>query len=102
MQVSGRFDGLDPATKTQLLAEQADHDVLVSAFSPEGSLTYSPSLTRFTLRYLLTVTEASAAEADEAAVVEGELLARELLDARGLTHKSLTTSSTCLEDVKRR
>ena len=71
-----------------------------SAFTPQGTFTYAPSLTRFTLRYLLEVWEESAAEADEAAAVEGELLASEYLASRGITHKPLTVSAVCLQDVK--
>lgn len=102
MQVAGRFAGLDPDTQQRLRAEQPAHDITVSAFCPEGSFSYAAALTRFTVRYLLEVTEPTAVEADEAALVEAELLARELLDARGLGHRGLTTTATCLDDVRRR
>jgi hypothetical protein len=52
------------------------------------------------LRYLLKVSEGSAAEADEAAVIEGELLATEFLETRDIRHKPLSVSATCLDDVK--
>jgi hypothetical protein len=65
-----------------------------------GTFTYAPSLTRFTFRYLLEVSEESAAEADEAAAVEGELLASDKLATRGITHKPLTISAVCMQDVK--
>ena len=100
VQVTGQFADLAPALQRQLLDEQADHDVLVSAFTPAGTLTYTPTLTRFTLRYLLEVEDTSAAEADAAALVEGELLAADFLESRGLTHKTLTVSALCLQDVK--
>lgn len=92
--------GLTPACKAQLLDGQADHDVFASAFTPEGTFTYAPSLTRFTLRYLLEVKDASAAEADAAALIEGELLATDFLASRGLAHKPLNITAMCLQDVK--
>jgi hypothetical protein len=100
VQVTGQFAHLTPARKGQLLEEQATHDVLVSAFTPAGTFTYTTSLTRFTLRYLLEVDEDSAAEADAAALVEGELLATDMLESHGLTHKPLIVSAVCLQDVK--
>jgi hypothetical protein len=98
--VSGQFAAPTPAVRARLRAEQADHDVFISAFTPEGTFTYTPSLTRFTLRYLLEVSEESAAEADEAAAVEGELLASHYLESRGISHKPMTVSAVCMQDVK--
>ena len=73
VQVTGQLADLTPTVRAQLRAEQAEHDLFLAAFTPEGTFTYSPTLTRFTLRYLLEVSEDSAAEADQAAAVEGEL-----------------------------
>lgn len=100
VEVAGQFTGLTPAVSAQLLGQQAEHDRLLAAFTPEGTFTYTPTLTRFTLRYLLEVSEDSAAEADEAAGVEGELLAAQYLDSRGITHKPLTVTAVCMDDVK--
>jgi hypothetical protein len=100
--VIGQFATLTSAIQARLRAEQPDHDVFVSAFTPEGTFAYAPSLTRFTLRYLLEVSDESAAASDEAAVVEGELLAAQFLESQGITHKPLTVSAVCLQDVKRR
>lgn len=100
VQATGRFADLTPGLKRHLLDEQADHDVLLSAFTTAGTFSYTPSLTRFTLRYLLEVVDTSAVEADAAVLVEGELLAADFLESRGLTHKPLTVSAVCLQDVK--
>ena len=100
VHVSGQFAALTPAARAQLRAQQPDHDVFGSAFTPEGTFTYAPSLTRFTLRYLLEVLEESAAEADEAAALEGELLASGYLDSRGISRRPLTISAVCMQDVK--
>jgi hypothetical protein len=100
VQATGQFAALTSAFSAQLRDEQADHDVFVSAFTQEGTFSYTPTLTRFTLRYLLELSEGSAAEADEAAVVEGELLAADFLESRGITYKSLTVSAVCMQDVR--
>ena len=98
--VSGQFAALTPAVREHLRSEQADHDVFASAFTAAGTFTYTPTLTRFTLRYLLDCAENSAAEADGDVVVEAELLAEEFLRARGIGHRPLTVSAVCLQDVK--
>jgi hypothetical protein len=100
VQVTGQFTGLNPPASAQLQAEQAEHDVFLSTFTREGTVTYTPTLTRFTLRYLLEVSEESAAEADGAATVEGELMAAQFLESRSITHKPLTVTAVCLDDVK--
>ena len=100
VQVTGQFADLVPTARAQLQASQAEHDVFLAAFTPEGTFTYTPTLTRFTLRYLLDVSEGSAAEADEAAAVEGELLAITFLESRRITHKPLSVTAVCLDDVK--
>lgn len=100
MQMTGQFAGLTPAVRAQLRNEQGEHDRLVAAFTPEGTFTYTPTLTRFSVQYLLEVSEDSAAEADEAAGVEGELLADQYLESRGITHKPMTVTAVCMDDVK--
>ncbi len=49
--VRGFFDGLDDEQRAWLRAEQPDHDILRSAFSREGSLTYEPNLSAFSFRF---------------------------------------------------
>jgi hypothetical protein len=100
VQVIGQFAGLTPAVSGQLRDEQGAHDLLLAAFTPEGTFTYASTLTRFTLRYLLEVSEDSAAEADEAAGVEGELMAAQYLESRGIAHKPMTVTAVCMDDVK--
>ncbi|RKS75599.1 hypothetical protein CLV35_2073 [Motilibacter peucedani] len=99
VQVTGRFDAPAPDVREQLLAEQPAHDVYASAFTPSGTFTYTPTLTRFTLRYLLDVDESSAAEADVVAELEGEVRAVDYLAGRGIPAKGLRTTTTCIEDV---
>jgi hypothetical protein len=44
--------------------------------------------------------EDSAAEADEAAGVEGELLAAQFLESRRIARKPLAVTAVCTDDVK--
>jgi hypothetical protein len=74
VQVTGQFADLTPTVRAQLRDEQAEHDLFLAAFTPEETFTYAPTLTRFTLRYLL--------------------------EARSITHKPLTVSAVCMDDVK--
>ncbi len=101
-EVVGQFDRPTGGVRERLLAEQGDHDVFASAFTEAGCLTYGPTLTRFTVRYLLSVTAASSIAADADAATLAELATLELLEAGEVPHKDLTVSLTCLEDLKRR
>jgi hypothetical protein len=46
VHVSDQFAGLTPAVSAQLRGEQAEHDLFLSAFTPAGTFTYTPTLTR--------------------------------------------------------
>ena len=100
VQVTGQFDRPASAVRERLLAEQSAHDVFASAFVAEGTFSYTPTLTRFTLRYLLDIDQGSAADADMAAELEGEILAGSYLEERDIPFKALTVSVTCVQDVK--
>jgi hypothetical protein len=102
VEVSGQFDQLTPHLREQLLAEQPAHDRTTSAFVPEGTFSYTPTLTRFFFRYLLDLEGPSAVEADAAAEFEGEVRATEYLEQRGIGSKQITVTSTCLQDLKSR
>lgn len=98
--VAGRFAGLTPEQKDRLRAEAAEHDMFHAAFTPEGTFIYSDALTRFTVRSLVTSEEGAPADADAEAVALAEDAARGLLAGQGLGYKHLTSTFTCLEDVK--
>lgn len=100
IQVTGYFDRPEEAVRQRLLQQQPEHDVVNSAFCPEGSFSYTPTLTRFTFRYLLNVDEDSREEADSVAAFEGELRATEYLSTRGYPFKPLAVAATCMDDVK--
>src|SRR3954471_24061846 len=62
--VRGVFDGLDEAQRTRLLAEAAAHDLLVSSFTEEGTLSYDERLAAFPYRVLLPLEAGSRGEGD--------------------------------------
>jgi hypothetical protein len=52
------------------------------------------------LAQLLDRADDSVAETDEGAVIEGEVLAENLLQSRGIGHRPLIVSAVCIQDVK--
>lgn len=49
--VRGRFRELTDEARRYLARAQAEHDIFVSAFTPEGTFTYDTRLAFFNLRY---------------------------------------------------
>jgi hypothetical protein len=96
--VRGVFDGLDEAQRTRLLAEAAAHDLLVSSFTEEGTLSYDERLAAFSHRVLVRV-DGRPGEEDDAHTA-GELAAMSYLDAAGLGYRNVRSSVTCMDDVK--
>jgi hypothetical protein len=96
--VRGVFAGLDEGQRTALREAAADHDVFVSAFTEEGTLTYDGHLSAFSHRVVVQV-EAGPDEDDDAHAA-GQLSAMEQLDAAGLGYRTLRSTVTCMDDVK--
>jgi len=98
--VRGRFRDLDDKARQYLVRAQPEHDVFVSAFTPEGTFTYDDRIQFFNLRY-----EVRAADSDEAAVV-GEVEAEAFLRTMGFGHGDLKVDvvdvSAIWDDVERR
>lgn len=102
-EVVGQFQRPDGELRERLLAQQGEHDVFSSAFTEDGCWTYGPTLTRFTVRHLLTVTAPSAVEADGEAHTEALVRSMALLEGHGVAWRGgLSASVTCLEDVRAR
>lgn len=89
--VRGSFDALTADQRAALLAEAAEHDVLNSAFTEEGKLTYDLAMRPFfTFRYL------EHGEREEDIVPAGERAqakAEEWLVERGYGYKGLKVSA---------
>ena len=100
VEVSGQFDRPAGDVRQALTDAQRDHERTAAAFTADGTLTYSASLTRFMFRYLIEVEESSAVEADGMAVLMAELRAQDYLAARDIPSKGTHTTATCLEDLK--
>ncbi|TNM70168.1 hypothetical protein FHN55_00225 [Streptomyces sp. NP160] len=102
-EVVGQFVRPEGELRERLLATQGEHDVFSSAFTEDGCWTYGPTLTRFTVRHLLTVDAASAVEADEDARAEALLRSMAVLEEHGVAWRGdLSVSLTCLQDLRLR
>ena len=94
----GRFDGLDEPARARLRAEAAQHDLLTTQFTDEGTLTYDQRIDAFQYRVVVRVDPGPGEE--EVALTAGELSAVEHLEAAGLGYRDLRVSATSLDDVK--
>ena len=75
IEVIGQFDRPQGVVRERLLARAPHHELITSAFTPEGTFSYNASLTRFTFKYLVTSDADSAVAADASAAEEAELKA---------------------------
>jgi hypothetical protein len=101
--VRGRFAELTEQSRAYLLRAQADHDIFLSAYTPEGTFTYDAAIAFFNLRYELRASGTDAAE-----LVELEALdeAGRFLATMGFGSKKLRADvvdmSTMTNDLRRR
>lgn len=73
----GQFAGLTDEARRYLTGAQAEHDIFVSAYTPEGTFTYDSRILFFNLRYELRSAAAdAAADASAAGLREAELFLR--------------------------
>ena len=99
--VRGFFDGLDDEQRAWLRAEQPDHDILRSAFSREGSLTYEPNLSAFSFRYEVRTSDEDGDDHHDAAIEIGMAQAEAALAAMGVGAKHLRATAADMADVWR-
>lgn len=95
--VKGVFDGLSEPQRAELVAAQAEHSFLHTAYTPEGYLAYDlPARPFFTFRY-------AAEAADETEIPAITVRARERAAAwmaqRGYPIKNLTAQAVDLSEV---
>ena len=87
----GRFSGLDDRQRARLTAALAEHDIFVSAYTPEGTFTYDQRLEFFNLRYEIRIDEGDSTV--EAAVERGRAEAELFLRTLGYGHKGLRVTA---------
>jgi hypothetical protein len=89
--VRGRFGALTPRASEYLRANQLDHDVSNSAYTPDGTLTYDTANDYFSLRYEIRV---SADDPDGVAADRRVDEAEHFLRAMGFDHRPLRVTVT--------
>jgi Family of unknown function (DUF6204) len=95
--VRGAFDRLTGDQRAALLAEQAEHDMRFTRYTPQGHLSYEiEARPFFTFRFAEQVHE----EAEIPAVTaRAEAAAAAWLTGRGLGYKNLTSQTVDLSQV---
>ena len=81
--VRGRFAGLRDETRRYLARAQPEHDIFVSAYTPDGTFTYDERILFFNLRYEIRCDD----DADPAVIGLAE--ATQFLDTMGFGHTGL-------------
>lgn len=96
--VRGRFDGLDDAARERLRAAAPEHDIFVSAFTPDGTLTYDHFLHAYNTRFEL---RANGDPADNEAAVRADALTRTaaLLAALGVRGRDERVTVTDMASI---
>lgn len=101
--VRGRFRDLDERSRQYLVRAQPEHDVFVSAYTPEGTFTYDERIQFFNLRYEVRT---SGPDASTEAAASGEVEAEAFLRTMGFGHGELKVDvvdvSAIWDDVERR
>lgn len=89
--VRGQFAELTDEARRYLTGAQAEHDIFVSAYTPEGTFTYDSRILFFNLRYELRSGAADASTPVAAAALkEAELFLRTMK----FGHKNLRVTET--------
>ena len=103
--VRGRFSGLSDSQRSWLKAKQAEHDVFVSSFTEEGSLSYEPAVEFFSFRCEVRFpTSGGEAEACVSAIASAERfltvlqLPHTALRAAAMDMSAMVNSRTSLSD----
>ena len=92
--VRGRFHDLSESARAYLVREQAAHDIFVSAYTPEGTLTYDSRILFFNLRY-----EVKSEDGEDAAASRGRDAAETFLRTMGFGHSDLKVTVSDLSAV---
>jgi hypothetical protein len=98
--VRGRFRELSEEARRYLSRVQAEHDIFVSAFTPEGTFTYDDRLAFFNLRYEVRC----GADSDPAqqALAESELFLRTMGFGYSHLRTDVVDASSIWDETSRR
>jgi Family of unknown function (DUF6204) len=97
--VRGKFDGLDDATRVELLAAATEHDVTRAAFRADGTFTYDTRLVAFSFRYEL---RDDGDDPEHAVVDRARAMAEASLVGLGVGYRDLRIEAINMADVWRR
>jgi hypothetical protein len=81
--VRGQFIDLSDEARRYLVKAQAEHDLFVSAYTPEGTFSYDERILFFNMRYEVH------ADSDEKALTTSLCETQSFLQTMGFTHKPL-------------
>ncbi|GES28951.1 DUF6204 family protein [Streptomyces angustmyceticus] len=95
--VRGKWDGLTPRSRTELLATMDDNDLAQLRFTPEGTLAYDRALHSFSYRFVIV---SDAADGEEMAAALAEDKAEQALRAAGLGYRELRSTVTDMDSMK--
>ncbi len=99
--VRGQFKGLSDRSRAWLGASAAEHDIFLSAFTPEGTFTYDVHLRAFNLRYEVRLKDEHETTAEDPAAVatkEAELF----LGTMGIGHGPLRAAVMDMNEMTAR
>ena len=85
--VRGQFIDLSDEARKYLVKVQAEHDLFVSAYTPEGTLSYDERILFFNLRYEVH------SETEEDALTQALSEAEQFLNTMNFTHKPLKANA---------
>ena len=91
--VRGQFTNLSDEARRYLVKAQAEHDLFVSAYTPEGTLSYDERILFFNLRYEVH------AESEEKAMASSLLEAETFLQTMGFAHKQLKANAVDVSQI---
>jgi hypothetical protein len=91
--VRGRFHDLTDRARRYLVAAQPEHDIFVSAYTPEGTFTYDERIQFFNFRYEV---RADGPSATDDATLHGLIETETFLRTMGFGYTGLRASASDL------
>ena len=91
--VRGQFINLSDEARRYLVKAQAEHDLFVSAYTPEGTLSYDERILFFNMRYEVH------ADSEEKALASSFLEAETFLQTMGFAHKQLKANAVDVSQI---